>query len=85
MVMRALRPALKAPGRAVTFGCLPVDVRERFDISWSSADRRTFRLLMAGARRGFAVVPERVNRRTLDWSLRQVGARTRHERYRQPA
>ncbi|MEY2397865.1 MAG: hypothetical protein QOJ00_1039 [Actinomycetota bacterium] len=80
-VTRAMRPALRQPGRAVTFGCLPSDLRSRLGVPWSSADRRTFRLLAATLRAGGEVVPDEVNRSALRFSLRQVGARTRDERY----
>ena len=80
-VMSAIRPALKQPGRAVAFGCLPSDLRTRMDIPWSRADRRTLGLLAASMRTGGRVVPDALNRRALRYSLRQVGARTRSDRY----
>jgi uncharacterized protein (DUF2236 family) len=81
-VRRAVRPALKNPGRAVTFGCMPTALREAMAIPWSRSDNRTLALVMTSMRAGGAVVPDELNRRALRYSLRQVGARTRDERYR---
>jgi uncharacterized protein (DUF2236 family) len=83
-IVRAVRPALKEPGRAVTFGCLPGELRRRMSIPWTRTDRQTFSLLTATLRAGGSIVPNGINRRALRYSLRQVGSRTRHERY-QPA
>jgi len=83
-VMRAIRPALANPGRAVAFGCMPSAVRTRMGIPWSRADRRTLALLKTTMRAGGSVVPAELNRRAMRFSLRQVGSRTRGERY-QPA
>jgi len=81
-VMRAIRPALKQPGRVVAFGCLPSDVRMRMGIAWSATDRRTFRMLTTAMQAGGSVVPDTLNRRALRYSLRRVGSRTRAARYR---
>lgn len=80
-VMRALRPLLRQPGRALAFGCLPSAVRTRMDIPWTAADRRALVLLRRVVETGGRVVPSSVNQSALRFSLRQVGARTRHERY----
>lgn len=80
-VTRAMRPALRQPGRAVTFGCLPGALRTRLAVPWTGIDRRAFRLIVAGLRAGGAVVPDEFNRSALQLSLRRVGARTRDERY----
>ncbi|MEY2470407.1 MAG: hypothetical protein QOF21_3105, partial [Actinomycetota bacterium] len=79
-IVRAVRPALKEPGRAVTFGCLPGELRRRMSIPWTRTDRQTFSLLTATLRAGGSIVPNGINRRALRYSLRQVGSRTRHER-----
>ncbi len=81
-VTRAMRPALRNPGRAVAFGCMPSALRQRMTIPWTRGDRRTLGLLKATMRAGGTVVPNELNRRALRFSLRQVGARTRAERYR---
>jgi uncharacterized protein (DUF2236 family) len=83
-VMSAIRPALRHPGRAVTFGCMPAGLRARMGIPWTGTDRRTFGLIAGALRAGGSVVPDGLNRRALRFSLRQVGSRTRHDRY-QPA
>jgi uncharacterized protein (DUF2236 family) len=79
--MRLIRPMLKSPGRAIAFGCLPKYVRDRMRIPWTSSDRRAFTLMATTVQTGGSLVPGRVNRRALRFSLRQVGARTRHDRY----
>jgi uncharacterized protein (DUF2236 family) len=76
-----IRPVLGPLGRTLAFGCLPVVVRQRFDIPWGRSDRLRFRGLCETLRRGFQLVPTAVNHSTLQWTLRSVGARTRAERY----
>ena len=83
-LMHAIRPALRNPGRAVAFGCMPSALRTRMAVPWTRGDSRTLALLKATMRAGGTVVPNELNRRALRYSLRQVGARTRAERY-QPA
>jgi uncharacterized protein (DUF2236 family) len=80
-LIRPVRPVVGPLGRTLAFGCLPAVVRRRFDIPWERSDRVRFRALCGGLRRGFRLVPSTVNHSTLQWTLRNVGARTRGERY----
>jgi uncharacterized protein (DUF2236 family) len=82
--MSMIRPLLKQPGRSLAFGCMPTYVRSRMRMPWTSADRRAFALLITTMQTGGSLVPGSVNRRAMRFSLRQVGARTRHERYQLP-
>jgi uncharacterized protein (DUF2236 family) len=79
----AIRIARKGPppGRALVFGCLPRAVRERMEIPWTRNDRVAFSALQLAVQTGGRVVPISVNQSALRFSLRQVGARTRHERF----
>lgn len=84
MAMAVIRPLIKSPGRALAFGCMPTYLRQRMDIPWTTTDRRALVMLMTAMQRGAALVPASANRKALNVGLRQVGARTRDERY-QPA
>jgi uncharacterized protein (DUF2236 family) len=82
--MRMIQPVLRQPGRTLAFGCLPAYVRQRMGIPWSANDRRALGLLMTVLQTGGSFVPSAVNQRAMRFSLRQVGARTRKERYQLP-
>ncbi len=62
-------------------GALPAAVCARFGIPWTAADRRRFALVRAMLQ-GYALVPRRAHRSTVELYLRVTGRRTRAERYR---
>ncbi|HYD08892.1 MAG TPA: oxygenase MpaB family protein [Acidimicrobiales bacterium] len=73
---------LVAPvARAVLFGAMPRDVRRRFDLPFTTADRWQLRAVSTALKAGGAVVPTSVNRAFLTWRLRALGAATRDQRY----
>jgi uncharacterized protein (DUF2236 family) len=80
-LIRPMRPVLGPLGRTLAFGCLPAVVRQRFEIPWGRSDQLRFRIMCEGLRGGFRLVPTTANHSTLQWTLRNVGARTRAERY----
>jgi uncharacterized protein (DUF2236 family) len=80
-VTTALRPGLRPAGRALAFGCLPTRLRERMAIPWTAGDRRSLLVLRRVVQTGGTVVPSSVNQSALRFSLRQIGSRTRDERY----
>ncbi|HZA09260.1 oxygenase MpaB family protein [Mycobacterium sp.] len=53
-----IRAALAPPMRLVIFGGLPPIVRERFNIAWTAADERRYRLIRATIRATWRYVPE---------------------------
>jgi uncharacterized protein (DUF2236 family) len=82
---RAARPALRPLGELIALGCLPSLVRDRFAISWTTANQRNFDRLAAAIRFGLKAVPRSANHRSFLTVLRVVGARTRDQRYRPAA
>lgn len=63
-------------------GPLPDDVRARFGIAWSAADRARFEAFRMVLREGGRVVPAALNRASVELYLRRLGRRTRPDRYR---
>lgn len=78
-------PLTRGAGRVVVIGALPGIVRERFDLPFSRADERRLSLIRWISRWGFGLTPHAVNRRTMGFTLRYVGAATRPQRYLPPA
>ena len=73
---------LVAPAaRAILFGAMPRQVRRRFDLPFTAADRWRLRTLAGVLKAGGAVVPASANRAFLTWRLRALGAATRDDRY----
>lgn len=84
--LRNLLTPLVAPAAEIlALGCLPDEVRRRFDIPWGPAEQVQFRGVSAAIRQGFRFVPDAVNRRTFRDVQRRIGANTRHRRYRPAA
>ncbi len=86
MPFKSLITPLVAPAAEIlALGCLPSEVRRRFDMPWGTAEQVQFRGVCAAVRQGFRFVPESVNRRTFQDVQRRIGAATRHRRYRPAA
>lgn len=81
----ASRPVVVPFARALTSGCLPRRVRERFDISFDLAAQARFAMLRMAAQRGFQIVPSSVNTGSLQFALRRLGNRTRDARFNRAA
>ncbi|MHB8437968.1 MAG: oxygenase MpaB family protein [Acidimicrobiales bacterium] len=81
-LLRALTPLIEPPARSLVVGCLPSEVRSRFDIPFGAFDQAQFRALCATLRTGFRLVPSVVNSTTFERAQRHVGARTRPQRFR---
>lgn len=85
LIGRAASLLTEPSARSSAFGCLPEIVRERFGIPWSALDRLVFAARCQAIRQGWAVVPDRINRWSLQTLLRYVGSATREQRYRPAA
>lgn len=74
-------PLTRRIGRVGAIGCLPEEVRRRFDLPWSGSDDLVFRAGANAIRAGFGIVPVGVNHLLTRAQLRSIGARTRSDRY----
>ena len=80
-VATVLTPLVAPAAELLLVGCLPDQVRRRFDLPFDRSDALGFRGVCAAVRQGFRFVPGVVNRRSLRGVQRRVGAGTRGRRY----
>jgi uncharacterized protein (DUF2236 family) len=66
--------------KVLVFGCLPEEVRTRFDIPWSRIDAVELEVMRRAVRQGFALVPGPIHARSFRDVQRFIGARTRERR-----
>jgi uncharacterized protein (DUF2236 family) len=71
-------------GRAMLYGALPPQMRERFAIPYTTGDRRRFQFMAGAARLSFEALPNRLNQPTLTWALRWYGSASRARRFTPP-
>ena len=75
-VARVLAVPATPLARLLTIGGLPAVVRRRFDIPWTTSDRRAYRAMILAARNGGRLLPERLTTPAHVAMLRRVGAST---------